>query len=408
VKRPPRRARARVAVAVLAGLIAAGLVANAVGNVSLGRLLVDGALSMAMIALLLAAVSQVLQALLVGGMRLPEVRRAFVDPGDAERFTERSIALIDLAAILLWLAGTLKAFRVFDPAWTAVVAVLTARLRIGGIDVSLGDLAAFAVTLWLSTVLARLLRVVLEVRLDRGGRMPPGVAVAIGKTVGYSVVAVGFLTAILASGMDVTRFTVILGTLSVGIGFGLQNVVNNFVSGLILLYERPIRVGDVIDVGTAIGTVSHIGIRSSTITTFQGAEAVLPNSILVANQLTNWTLSSRVRRVEIDVGVAYGSDVARVQECLIAAARSCPAVLAEPEPVALFTGLGASSLDFQLRVWTDRFDRYLAVGSEVRAAVVARLGAEGISIPFPQRDLHVVSVEDGAARALRGGSPAAK
>ena len=408
VQRSARRAKVRVAVWVLAGLIAAGLVGNIVGNVSMGRLLVDGALSMAMIALLLAAVSKVIAALVAGGMRMPDVRRAFVEPGDAERFAERSAALIDLLAIALWLAGTLKVFHVYDFVRDSIVAVLGARLKFGGIDVSLGDVGAFGLTLWLAVVLARLLRIVLEARLDKQGRLPAGVPIAISKTVAYTVVAVGFLMAILASGMDVTRFTVILGTLSVGIGFGLQNVVNNFVSGLILLYERPIRVGDVIDVGTAMGTVTHIGIRSSTVSTFQGAEVVLPNSILVSNQLTNWTLSNHLRRVEIDVGVAYGSDVAKVQEILLAAALSDAAVLGDPPPVALFTGLGDSALNFQLRFWTAQFDRYLAVASDVRAAVVARLDAAGISIPFPQRDLHVVSVEDGAARALRGAPPPGK
>ncbi len=402
VRRAGRRSKARATIWVVAGLIAAGLVGNVIGNVSLGRLLVDGAFSMVMIGLLLAAVSRVVGALIAGALRMPELRRAFVEPGEADRFAERGASLVDFASIVLWLAGTLRVFRVLDAVKGAVVAVLTARLRLGGLDVSLGDLVAFGLTLWLAVGLARLLRVVLEARLDAKGLLPPGVAVAISKTVAYVVVALGFLTAILASGMDVTRFTVILGTLSVGIGFGLQNVVNNFVSGLILLYERPIRVGDVIDVGTAMGTVSHIGIRSSTVNTFQGAEVVLPNSILVSNQLTNWTLSNRLRRVEIDVGVAYGSDVDRVKELLLAAARSDPAVLGDPTPVALFTGLGDSALNFQLRFWTAQFDRYLVIASDVRAALLARLDAEKIAIPFPQRDLRVVAVEEAAARALRG------
>jgi potassium efflux system protein len=160
-------------------------------------------------------------------------------------------------------------------------------------------------------------------------------------------------------------------------------------------------------VGTAAGTVSHIGIRSSTVKTFQGAEVVLPNSTLVSNQLVNWTLSDRVRRVEIDVGVAYGSDVVRVQELLLEAARAHPDVLSSPPSAALFTGLGDSALNFQLRFWTAEFDRYLVIGSEVRTAVVARMAAAGIDIPFPQRDLRVVSVAEGAARALRGDGGAA-
>lgn len=408
IRRPKRRWKVRFAVWSLAGFIAAGLVANVIGNVSLGRLLVDGALSMAMIALLLAAVSRVLGALVAGGLRMPELRRFFAETGEEARFAERIGSFIDFAAIALWIVGTLRVFRVWDAVQGAFVAVLGARLRLGGLDVSLGDVVSFAITLWLAVVVARLLRVVLEARLDRDGHLPPGVAVAISKTVSYAIVGIGFFAAVLASGMDVTRFTVILGTLSVGIGFGLQNVVNNFVSGLILLYERPIRVGDVIDVGTTMGTVSHIGIRSSTVTTFQGAEVVLPNSTLVSNQLTNWTLSSRLRRLEIDVGVAYGSDPGMVQEVLLAAARSNDGVLSDPPPSALFMGFGDSALAFQLRCWTGQFDRYVIIASEVRAAVAARLDAAGIAIPFPQQDLHVVSVADGAARALRGEGPAAK
>ncbi len=304
--------------------------------------------------------------------------------------------------------GTLRLFHADGAVADAIGVAFTARLKVGGLDVSLGDLAAFGVTLYVAILLARLLRLVLEGYLDRDARLPAGVPVAISKTVGYLMVGMGFLVAVLASGMDVTRFTVILGTLSVGIGFGLQNVVNNFVSGLILLYERPIRVGDVIDVGTATGTVSHIGIRSSTIKTFQGAEVVMPNSSLVSNQLTNWTLTDQARRVEIDVGVAYGSDIEKVQEILLLVARQNVDVLSDPAPLVLFTALGDSALNFQLRFWTARFDRALTIAGEARTAIVAKLDEAGISIPFPQRDLHVVSVEEPAARALRGGPPPEK
>jgi potassium efflux system protein len=408
VVRPGRADRVRVAVWAIAILLAAALVANVIGNVSLARRLSDGSLSAAMGALLLVAVARVLRAVLVGGLRMPEVRRisSMVEHGEA--IAERGSAFIYWATLLLWVLGTLRAFHVDAAAMGGIKAAFSARLRFGGLDVSLGDLAAFVITLYASILLARLLRFGLEAGLGKNPRLHAGVPSAIAKTVGYLMVGLGFLAAVLASGMDVTRFTVILGTLSVGIGFGLQNVVNNFVSGLILLYERPIRVGDVIEVGTASGTVTHIGIRSSTIKTFQGAEVVLPNSNLVSNQLTNWTLSDQTRRIEIDVGVAYGSDVVKVQEILLLAARGHVDALSSPPPVAFFAGLGDSSLDFQLRFWTAQFDRYLAIGSEVRTAVVEKLGAAGIAIPFPQRDLHVVSVEDPAARALRVPEPSGK
>ena len=408
IVRPGRAGRVRLAVWAIAILLAAALVANVIGNVSLARRLSDGSLSAAMIALLLVAVARVLRAVLVGGLRMPEVRRisSLAEHGDA--IAEHGSAFIDWAALLLWVLGTLRAFHADAAAMGGITAAFSARLRFGGLDVSLGDLAAFAITLYASILLARLLRFALEAGLGKNARLPAGVPSAIAKTVSYLLVGLGFLAAVLASGMDVTRFTVILGTLAVGIGFGLQSVVNNFVSGLILLYERPIRVGDVIEVGTATGTVTHIGIRSSTIKTFEGAEVVLPNSNLVSNQLTNWTLSDQVRRVQIDVGVAYGSDVAKVQEILLLAARGNVDVLSDPPPMALFTGLGDSAQNFQLRFWTARFDQSLAAASAVRTAVVEKLGAAGIAIPFPQRDLHVVSVDEPAARALRGSEPSGK
>jgi small-conductance mechanosensitive channel len=407
IRRPRRKRQLRVAVSFLAVALAVALVANVIGNVSLARRLTDGGLSTGMLALILSAVARVLNALLVGFLRMPEVHRVQTLAENADLIAERGAGFIEWAALIFWGLGTLKVFYVEAVVLEAVRSTLTARFKFGGLDVALGDLVAFGVALYLSVLLSRLLRVGLEAYLDRDARLPAGVPAAISKTVGYVVVGVGFLVAILASGMDVTRFTVILGTLTVGIGFGLQNVVNNFVSGLILLYERPIRVGDVIDVGTATGTVTHIGIRSSTIKTFQGAEVVLPNSSLVANQLTNWTLSDRIRRVEIEVGVAYGSDPAKVQELLLLAARTHTDVLSDPAPLALFTGLGDSALNFQLRFWTAQFDRYLAIASEVRSSVVEKLDGAGISIPFPQQDVHVVSVEEGAVKALRG-PPAGK
>jgi len=251
---------------------------------------------------------------------------------------------------------------------------------------------------------SRLLRFVLEGAMqDRG--LPPGVPTAISKTVSYAVVLVGLWFAVLASGMDVTRFTVLVGTIGVGIGLGLQSVVNNFVSGLILLYERPVRLGDVIEVGKTMGEISRIGVRSSTVRTFQGAEVVVPNSNLTSNELVNWTLSDRARRIEVEVGVAYGTEPARVLALLEEAARGHDGVLTTPPPLALFTGFGESSLDFQLRCWTRRFETWTTVASEVRIAVAQALDAAGIEIPFPQRDLHVVSVDPGAARALQDPKP---
>jgi small-conductance mechanosensitive channel len=180
-----------------------------------------------------------------------------------------------------------------------------------------------------------------------------------------------------------------VGALGVGIGFGLQNVVNNFVSGLILLYERPVQKSDIIEVGSLLGEVRRIGVRSSTVRTYDGAEVIVPNASLISQEVVNWTLSDRTRRIEIPLNVAYGTDPGRVIDLLLAAVTDKRGVLQMPQPVALFQGFGDSSLDFVVRFWTAEFDRWSQVSSDVRAAIYDAVRKDGIEIPFPQRDLHV-------------------
>jgi small-conductance mechanosensitive channel len=191
-----------------------------------------------------------------------------------------------------------------------------------------------------------------------------------------------------------------VSALGLGIGFGLQNVINNFVSGLILLFERPIQVGDTVQKGTLVGEVRRIGIRSSTVRTWEGAEVIVPNANLIAEEVVNWTLSDRNRRIDVEVGVAYGSDPEQVIRILQGAAEGHAHVLSDPPPMALFKGFGESSLDFELRVWTAHPERWMPTRSEVCIAIGTALREAGIAIPFPQRDLHLVSVDDRAAALL--------
>jgi len=190
----------------------------------------------------------------------------------------------------------------------------------------------------------------------------------------------------------------------VGIGFGLQTIVNNFASGLILLFERPVKLGDTIEVGMQLGEVKKLGLRSTIIRTFDNAEIVIPNSDLIAGQVTNWTLAERKARVKIPVGVAYGSDIPKVLEILLTVAGEHPMILTTPAPKALFLAFGASSLDFELRVWIADFSDRRQVLSELNQEINSEFADAGIEIPFPQTDLHLRTVDDAAAEALR--SPA--
>jgi small-conductance mechanosensitive channel len=208
----------------------------------------------------------------------------------------------------------------------------------------------------------------------------------------YATVTIGFIIALAAAGIQMSQFAILAGAFGVGIGFGLQNVVNNFISGLILIFERPIHVGDTIQVGTLTGVVRHIGIRASNVRTYSGSEVIVPNGNLLAGELINWTLSDQIRRVELPVGVAYGTDPNAVLELLIRVAGDHDGVLNNPEPSALFKGFGDSSLDFELRFWAAS-DNWWVVQSGVAVAVCNALGEAGMEIPFPQRDLHVRSVD---------------
>ena len=193
----------------------------------------------------------------------------------------------------------------------------------------------------------------------------------------------------------------IAGALGVGIGIGLQNIVANFISGLILLFERPIQVGDTVDVSGAVGTVTKIGIRASTVRSADGAEVVVPNADLISKPLTNWTLTDSHRRFDVVVGVAYGSPLEVTAQVLLAAAGRTRGVVAAPAPEAFFQSFGASSLDWTLRVWVG-IDEAARVLSDLKRAVSEELDRAGIEVPFPQHDLRIRSVSPEVREALRG------
>jgi len=318
--------------------------------------------------------------------------------GNAELFQTRGTRYLRWAVGLLWLFATTRLFRIDAPIWDAMQRVVSWRARMGSLDVSLGDVLAFAITLWIAVLLGRLVGFVLGEGL-KSRNLGRGVHTAISRTATYAVVAVGTVLALLASGTELTRLTVLIGTLGVGIGFGLQDVVNNFVSGLILLYERPVQVGDVIEVGDVVGTVRRIGIRSSTVATDQGSEVVVPNAHLISNEVTNWTLSDKRRRTDIDVAVAEATSPERVRELLLQVALAHPEVLKAPEPLALFAGFGNSALSFQLQIWTPEEIRD-RVASELRTAIGRVLGEAGIH--FPQNEVHLVSVDPSVQGLLVG------
>ncbi|OIP95604.1 MAG: potassium transporter KefA [Syntrophobacteraceae bacterium CG2_30_61_12] len=207
----------------------------------------------------------------------------------------------------------------------------------------------------------------------------------------YLLWGVGILAGMNALGFSATYLTVVFGALSIGLGFGLQNIFNNFISGLILLFERPIKVGDAVEINGIWGTVTKINVRSTVVQTWDNASLIIPNSEFISTQVTNWTFKDTTLRRHIDVGVAYGSDIHLVRDTLIEIARAHPLVLKRPAPSVLFTDFGDSALMFSLRFWTG-INVYLTVETDLRFEIDRLFRERQVEIPFPQQDLHVRTV----------------
>jgi potassium-dependent mechanosensitive channel len=261
------------------------------------------------------------------------------------------------------------------------------------VEVTVGEVIVAGLVVYVAVLVSGVVRTLVTADVQRRQDGDRGLGESISRLVHYAVITLGGIIALAAIGVELQNFAIVAGALGIGVGFGLQNVVNNFASGLILLFERPVRVGDTVVVDDVWGTIQKIGLRSTVMVTFDQSEMIVPNADLVSEKVTNWTLSNPTARVILPVGVAYGSSISQVFSILVDSALSQDDVLNEPPPEALFVGFGDSSLDFELRVWVSNIRRRLQVRSAVLTDVERRLTAAGIEIPFPQRDLHLRSVD---------------
>ena len=298
-------------------------------------------------------------------------------------------------AVFAWFSRYLDYVGLFEPVWSMGQAFLNTRLERGSISTSVGDIVAFFLTVLAAYLLSAFIRFVLEEDVYSRTRIATGQSYAVSSLLNYAILTIGFVVALGVLGMDLTKVTVLAGAFGVGIGFGLQSVVNNFVSGLILLFERPIHVGDTVQVGSLQGRVRRIGIRASVVRTAQGAEIIVPNAQLITEQVTNWTLSDQLRRLDLPVGVNYGAEPKKVIELLETVAGAHPKVLQDPAPRGLFMSYGDSSINFELRAWTEQTNS-VQVHSDLTVAIYDAIYAAGMSFPFPQREVRVLSDHDAA------------
>ncbi len=385
----------------------ASLVAALIGYADLAAYLINNLVASALIVAGLYLSRGLLREMIGGSLRSDFVQsRLGVRHRSRESIKFWSRGFLDLlilcAAVVLILPGwgipfrdVLRAVREFLDGFT-----------IGNVTLSPMDVVVaiiiFAVALIVTRMIQRLLsdQVLPQTNLDSGVRN------SITSGIGYVGVVIAAALGISTLGLDLSNLALVAGALSVGIGFGLQTVVNNFVSGLILLVERPVKVGDWVIVGGHEGYIKRINVRATELETFQRASVIIPNSELVSTSVMNWTHKNKLGRVEIPVGVAYGSDIDLVMKILDDCLRADSRILKWPEPYVIFRGFGDSSLDFEARGYIGDVEYVIRISSDMRVAIYRAFKEHDIEIPFPQRDLHLKDI-DRLATAIEGRNGAA-
>lgn len=341
------------------------------------------------------------------------------------------ILIVTASLLSAWVVIRVASTFVRDPVWARTIAMVAwsiAALNILGLldaTVSLLDQAAMtfgavrisllaivkgvlalAVMLWIATIASN----VFESRIKSSPNLTPSIQVLFAKLFKITLIVVAFLAAISSVGIDLTVLTVFGGAIGVGLGFGLQKIVANLISGVILLLDKSIKPGDVIAVADYYGRVDSLGARYVSVTTRDGVEHLIPNEDLIVNRVENWSHSQNLLRLRLPVGVHYQADVRQAMALCLEAADEAERVLKEPAPVCLLRGFGDSSVDLEIRLWiNDPMDGRANVGSDVLLRVWDKFHEAGIEIPYPQRDIHVrtpaLADAEALGRVLRGEPP---
>ncbi len=298
--------------------------------------------------------------------------------------------ILNVLATLLWLFFLFQNLNIDDTATDYVTDILGESHKVGGSSFTFGGFVIFIAVIWLSSVLSKIVSYFYDISVQRAADID-----ALKKKnrtstllIRIGVFTIGFFLAVFASNFPLDKITIIISAFGIGIGFGLQNIVNNLVSGLILAFEKPIQIGDIIEVDNRSGTIKEIGIRSSKLATSDGAEVIIPNGDLISHHVVNWTLSNDNRRIEIMISVAYGSDITKVKGILKDLLSAREDIMPEPEPLVFLHNLNESSVDFRVLFWADDITHWLELKSHVLSDIYTVFYKEGIEMAFPRQEVN--------------------
>ena len=375
------------------GMTTVSLLLNIMGRVSLAKVLNTGASYGIIEALILLVfieiIIDVVYLLSTAGNKDSRLLAYFEFNGIESRIRKG----LGIFALLFWLVIFTKSIQVYDVIFGNLKLFFSYQWQLGEVTFSFGSIGIFVLVIWISSLLSQMISFIFGAQdantsRNSGGKMGSTILL-----VRLGIFSLGIILAFAASGIPLDKLAIIIGALGVGIGFGLQTIVNNLVSGVVLAFEKPIQIGDIIEVNDRSGTVKEIGIRSSKLTTFDGSEVIIPNGDLLAHHLINWTRNNENRRVVIPVGVAYGSDVQQVKDIVLKLVVSNKDVFPFPAPLVRVLNFGDSSVDMNVYFWAE-VDKWYDLKSDMMQAIYEQLNKEGISIPFPQRDLHIKSIDE--------------
>ena len=378
---------------IFIGLQAISLILNVFGRVTLAKIVGVTSIYNLWLALAMVYLVQLLMQSLFLQLEANKNSNGLSSFIDFKMLQNKFKSILTILAGILWLIMLFQNLSVEDAVFNWLTKFLTDSRSIGGTNTSFTfqSIIIFIAVIWLSSVAARIISYLYEV----AGKHANDIDVLKKKNrtstllIKLGVFAVGFLLAVTASGFPLDKITIIISAFGIGIGFGLQNIVNNLVSGLILAFEKPIQIGDIIEVDTRSGTIMEIGIRSSKIATSDGAEVIIPNGDLISHHVINWTLSNNNRRIELIIGVAYGSDIEKVKTMLTNMLCNREDIMDNPAPLIFVHNLNQSSVDFRLLFWASDINTWLSLKSSVLTDIYAMFDKEGIEIPYPQSDIHL-------------------
>jgi potassium efflux system protein len=358
----------------------AAFLANLFGYESLSKLVGNTVLTGAYLSLAVYALMRIVDGLVLSALSVPPMGRWDWVVRSRRMLQTRVWRLLEWVALGLWVVLLLEVLSLRAPLYQNVKEFISAKAHFGSFSLSLGDLLVLGLSIWVAVFISRVAQFFLEAEVYPRVDLAPGLHYSISKMVHYVILLAGIFIAIGALGFDLTKLTILAGAVGVGVGFGLQNIINNFVSGLILLFERPVKIGDVVQLDTAEGVVERIGIRASVVRTVNGSEVIVPNGKFISDPVTNWTFSNQQRLLSIPLAIAAIPDPQGVMNLLKRVASEHPLVLKDPPPQVLLGSFGGGTFTFEVRVWTNRLGSGPQIRSDLSLAFNAALIAQNVTL----------------------------